>query len=703
MKRILTVILTFCFINLVQSTNYFSAPHGVGDGSSYSKPTNLIIGISKLKNPGDTLFLLGGQYDLSSTLTIQSKTGTEKQSIVITSYPNEYAILDFRKQEYEKRGVEIKSCTYLTIKRLCIRYAGKNGLWNSSHYCTFEQLDVYGNSDSGIQMKGGTYNHIINCDSHDNFDYKLDKSGKLTEVDFGGNADGFADKQFTGAGNYYFGCRAWNNSDDGWDCYERITDGMPTVIENCICYQNGPTYYDMSHHPRYEIDKEWFDQFATEKQVTTRSGSKVTVTLQKYCNQGNANGFKLGGNNTEHMAFLHHCLATGNKSKGFDQNSNNGTMTIYNCSADANKTNFGFSQNKYGALAVRNSLSYRASNSINCKKILANDFNSWNYSTTITEQDFVSIDTTEILGTRQADGSLPIMTYLHLSTTSSMIDKGTDIGIAYTGKAPDLGCFEHGLEYIIAPEKLYMTDPDPDNLPLEPENKNGKKIAFVTVPQSEADRDIILYLRNNPEWSVWIMDASKTHNYADFDLVILSPVPSSALTGAKELQSIEKPFLLLKPFMTKSTIWNWASPANSTMASMTITQPNHQIFANLSNKEELTLYSSVTTNGVAYVNDWHHNEYTTLATIYDSPAILESGKMLMVGLSEYSSADITDDGLLLISNCISYLLNSTSNLNNNYKITTKSGIYDVLGHYLGTDETNLPHGFYIINGKKHIR
>ncbi|MBB3096152.1 hypothetical protein FHR83_003822 [Actinoplanes campanulatus] len=34
------------------------------------------------------------------------------------------------------------------------------------------------------------------------------------------------------------------------------------------------------------------------------------------------------------------------------------------------------------------------------------------------------------------------MTSLRLASTSTLIDKGTNVGIAYTGAAPDLGAFE---------------------------------------------------------------------------------------------------------------------------------------------------------------------------------------------------------------------------------------------------------------------
>ncbi len=51
-------------------------------------------------------------------------------------------------------------------------------------------------------------------------------------------------------------------------------------------------------------------------------------------------------------------------------------------------------------------------------------------------------------GPRQADGSLPVLPFLRLATTSPLIDKGTpSLGFPYAGKAPDLGAFETGLPY----------------------------------------------------------------------------------------------------------------------------------------------------------------------------------------------------------------------------------------------------------------
>lgn len=320
--------------------------------------------------PGDTLYIKGGQYDFTAPIDITA-SGTVEQMICIMAYPGEEPILDFRREPYGKRGLVIHSSSnYIHIKGLTIRYTGKNGLHNSGSHNIFEDLDVYGNGDTGIQMKAGGDNLILNCDSHDNFDYML--SG-----DFGGNADGFADKQYTGGGNIYRGCRSWNNSDDGWDFYQRVSiEGTKNVIEDCICFNNGPKEYDMRSHPRYETDKEWFDSFTEGRQVTFRDGVTRTVTLEHYYNNGNRNGFKLGGKNTIHNVELHNCTATGNGSKGFDQNNNAGHMLITDCTASANGLDYGFENRTCGTLEIHGCCSIGGRSILNCLQVLSSG-NSW--------------------------------------------------------------------------------------------------------------------------------------------------------------------------------------------------------------------------------------------------------------------------------------------------------------------------------------
>ena len=46
---------------------------------------------------------------------------------------------------------------------------------------------------------------------------------------------------------------------------------------------------------------------------------------------------------------------------------------------------------------------------------------------------------------RQSNGELPIVPFMNLKLGNDAIDKGVDGGLAYKGKAPDLGAFEFGV------------------------------------------------------------------------------------------------------------------------------------------------------------------------------------------------------------------------------------------------------------------
>ena len=455
MKRILNLIALILLTIAATAKTYYAKPNGTGDGTSYDKAGAFTTLVSQL-TAGDILYCMGGQYDYSNTISI-NVSGNSNNFVNIWAYEGEKPIFDFRKVAYGSRGIS-NSGNYVYMKGLTIRYSGKNGLLNSGSYCKFELLDVYGHGDTGVQMKGGHSNLILNCDSHDNFDYEL---GGLNAADFGGNADGFADKQYTGGGNTYRGCRAWNNSDDGWDFFQHVSGGYgPTIIEECICYNNGPGYYNMEGHARYEKDKAWFDQFAGEGiDVTSkREGSpKYRVTLANYINLGNANGFKLGGERTKHDVILRNSLSAYNGvtfhldaslgAKGIDQNNNGGEMWIYNNTSCYNAKNYGFDQSACGTAHLYNNLTYKGKNGdvINCASYEEKN-NSWNISgLTVTDADFESVDVEgQILGARKADGSLPDYTCMRPKSTSVLIDKGTtDTGLPYYGQAPDLGCFEY--------------------------------------------------------------------------------------------------------------------------------------------------------------------------------------------------------------------------------------------------------------------
>jgi hypothetical protein len=69
--------------------------------------------------------------------------------------------------------------------------------------------------------------------------------------------------------------------------------------------------------------------------------------------------------------------------------------------------------------------------------------NCWTLPVTVDASDFVSLDASQLTLPRKADGSLPDVTFMHLVAGSDLIDVGMDVGLTYTGSAPDLGAFEY--------------------------------------------------------------------------------------------------------------------------------------------------------------------------------------------------------------------------------------------------------------------
>ena len=742
MKKILTALLLAIMALPAFPATYFASPSGGGDGSSYTLPATFAQGVAALKNGGDTLYLLGGTYEFADKFSI-NKQGAASKYIVISGYPGEKAVLDFHKVAYGVRGVSIHaSSLYVHIKDLAIAWSGKNNLYNEGSYCIFENLDIYGSADTGCQMKKGGNNIIKNVDSHDNFDYET-MSG--TTANFGGNADGFADKQFTGDGNHYIGCRAWNNSDDGWDFFQRISNSN-TVIENCICYQNGPASYDMSKNPRaLTTDKAWFDA-KVGTQMTDRYGKTITISLEKYPCQGNGNGFKMGGAQsngttsvgTDHKILIHHSMAVANNARGFDQNNNGGTMWVYNNSAYDNGVNFGFTT-AFGTNHIRNNVSFqgRGADQPESKTVAANDHNTWNSGFSCTAADFRSLDTTQLLAPRAADGSLPEGTFMRLADGSKLIDAGVDVGQAYMGDAPDLGCYEtDGIvrPYVVctsgnAEQWILQGDPiapivfqwggaatklscsaKPDGITHKISNNNqtltlsgspkeagtytitvttvsdmenvslsavihvksaqARRVAFVTLPGASEDQALLTYLRQNDSLLVIETDATdNTVDYSSYEVIVLGSKPNSGAPGFVPLKGYNKPMVLLKPFLLKSTVWGWGTAVNTSDLSVYVSVPEHPLFKGLTVTEgELQLFSDCNTNAVTAISAWTATEgVERLASPVSnneafSIAILPAGtdcngtilpqRMIMIGVSEYSTAYLTPDGKKLIENAI---------------------------------------------------
>ncbi len=398
MNKVSFYIFICCLFYSITFAQLYVAPSGSDSNpGTFELPFRNLSKAVSLAGPDTLIYLRGGIYFDSLTIRL-NKTGQADKRIKVWAYPGEFPILDFSKQTVasSSRGIQI-SHNYWHLKGIEIRNAGDNGIYISGWYNLIENCSIHDCKDTGLQIGGGgSNNQIINCDSYFNVD-----PGQ-------GNADGFAPKLDVGTNNYFYGCRAWQNSDDGWDGYMRGNNDVSTILENCWCFMNG----------------------------YLKDGSP---------SNGNGNGYKMGGSDDRtlmHNFTLKNCIAFDNRVKGFDQNNNKGSMTLYNCTGYRNGTNYSISSalNTGKTATIINGVALGSYGSLG--SFVVQQTNSWQSPFVVTNSDFISIDTTGIRGPRQPDGSLPIITFLHLAEGSDLIDAGTIVGLPFNGIAPDLGAFE---------------------------------------------------------------------------------------------------------------------------------------------------------------------------------------------------------------------------------------------------------------------
>jgi hypothetical protein len=365
---------------------------------------------------GTVIYMRGGTYNYTETVNLTA-VGTETNPIQIIPYENEKPVLNYSnwKPATETirgaaRGIKVTmTAQYWYLKGLEICYAPDNGVKSEGGHITFEQCVFHHNGDGGLQIglnkdtyssnpdpdHYAAYNYVKNCDAYRNAD-------PATSYE---NADGFSCKLYAGKGNYFFGCRAWENCDDGWDLYQ--TD-YAIVIENCWAWHNGDP-------------SQWgFSSF-----------------------NGDGNGFKLGGDSTYCPVTMKNCVAFDcnyGTTVAFAYNNNTAPITLYNCLA----FNSGYSYKlKQAGNILTNCVDFRctrpAPKDISTSSVMTND--SWTLGLAASASDFASILTSDALASRQSDGSLPLK-FARLVNTSILINKGVNVGIPYLGSAPDLGAYE---------------------------------------------------------------------------------------------------------------------------------------------------------------------------------------------------------------------------------------------------------------------
>jgi hypothetical protein len=424
MKQILITI--FLLISIVgNATTYYLSPSGndINGTGSIGSPWFTLNKAWTVISAGDTIYMHGGTYSYNTTMTVLAdKSGASDNLIKIWAYPDEYPVIDYTGVVFTsgKIGIRLHNCNYIHLKGLRITNIAQpaNGnanygiiLYDEVSNCIFERMETDHIGGWGVVLADDCNNNLfLNCDSHHNQD-------PLSTDPYGG-ADGFETgshtPDHTSTNNVFRGCRAWSNSDDGWDL--RQADGIYT-LENCWSFWNGfiPGTFDTG---------------------------------------GNGDGYKLGGKTApgtdDILRTIRNSVAYRNRGTGITPEPDGSDLVvgleISSCIAYKNGSGWGEGINSGGYnnyARVRNCIAYDNFGSEYWMQGGAvNDHNDWNLSVTVSDADFVSVTPTSIDGARQADGSLPDLDFLHLALGSYLIDAGIDVGLSYNGSAPDLGAFE---------------------------------------------------------------------------------------------------------------------------------------------------------------------------------------------------------------------------------------------------------------------
>lgn len=435
--RFWNLLAACCALTPLTAKEVFVAPGGSDTAvGTEAAPFATIQRAQRAVEAGDTVFIRGGTYRLTeqqiagragayACVTLLDKSGVAGKRINYWAYPGERPVFDFSDVKppgrrvaafrvdaswVHLRGLEVVG-VQVTIKT----HTQSIGFDNQGSHNVYEQLSVHDGMAIGFWIGAGAGNLVLNCDAYRNHD-------SLSEGGRGGNVDGFGYHGRKGSvDNVFRGCRAWFNSDDGFDF---INSDETARIENCWAFYNG---------------------------YSTSFGSL-----------GDGNGFKAGGEAGRRVDQLPQPLprhvvvgsvAVRNKVNGFYANHHPGGLEWINNTAYKNRTNFNLRgrdprDNRTvipgRGHRLKNNLGFAGDVEVAELDAAASDV-SGNYFTlpvTITAEDFRGLDEADLVKPRKENGDLPDVPFLKLAPGSDVIDRGVETGRPFRGKAPDLGAFE---------------------------------------------------------------------------------------------------------------------------------------------------------------------------------------------------------------------------------------------------------------------
>ena len=421
------LLFFFLFFSFsLSAKSYFVAVNGNdSNNGTLSAPFATLAKAQSLVEAGDTVFIRGGIYQLSEEQIMSTdnlyayvfdmrKSGiNENKRIYYWGYADERPIFDLSAVKPANKRVSVFYVTgsYLHFKNFEIMGTQVTILEHTQSECIsnragnnniYENLAMHDGMGIGFYLTKGSNNLVLNCDAYNNYD-------PVSEGGVGGNVDGFGahPSSSSGTGNIFRGCRAWYNSDDGFDL---INAFAVVTLDHCWSFFNG-----------------------------YKPGTFVSA--------GDGTGFKAGGYGMsdspsvpavipQHV--VKNCLAYYNKNNGFYSNHHLGGIAWYNNTGFRNPSNFNMKNRKSATEAVdvpgyghiiRNNLSYLPRSSqhisdVDVDKCIISNNSFLPKIMTVSETDFLSLNENQLTSPRNAEGSLPNIDFLKLRETSQLYKAG---------------------------------------------------------------------------------------------------------------------------------------------------------------------------------------------------------------------------------------------------------------------------------------
>ncbi|MFC7135311.1 MULTISPECIES: right-handed parallel beta-helix repeat-containing protein [Salinibaculum] len=376
------------------------APDGSdsNDGTADSPWGSIIYALKELASmdaSGVTLHVHEGTYNESaSTNKYIEIAGSKSNPTKIVGHGDAVINLSGIGTGEWGAAIALYRCKHLTVEGLTFEESPGYGL-SSQEACvnlTIRDCVARRNGLSGFLMNpyGGVPKDAVvveNCESYANY--------------HGANhADGFGvgpDHEHRSV--VFRECVGHHNEDDGFDTH--FANGDKFV--RCVAYRNG---FDLNEQP-------W------------------------HSNNSSGDGWKLGSpNSASGPAHLYECVAWDNRDFQLTLNGNPHTSTFYNCTVFNEATDTAGRPNVADWAGadheLRNCLSlHKDGNHLNRPSEFDDQYNNWNLD--ITDPSLQSHEPNNKL-------------FLHLTEGSPCIDAGVDVGLEYSGRAPDLGAYEYALE-----------------------------------------------------------------------------------------------------------------------------------------------------------------------------------------------------------------------------------------------------------------